>query len=59
MYGIMERKRGSVKYAAGPALNFNPVCWLEADPSVTQHLRKWKYLPGDVWKDQGVRENVR
>lgn len=26
MYGIMERKRGSVKYAARPALNFNPVC---------------------------------
>lgn len=26
MYGIMERKRGSVKYAAALALNFNPVC---------------------------------
>lgn len=55
----MERKRRAVKYAAGLALNFNPVCWLEVDRFVTQHLREWKYLPGEVRKDQGVRENVR
>lgn len=39
----MDRGYRTMKYASGISWNFNPDCWLEVDPVVTQHLGEWKY----------------
>ena len=56
-YSKMDRGHWTMKYASGLSLNFNPDCWLEVDPVVTQHMREWKYPPREArgWR-RGWRE---